>query len=591
MKHILVQPGVMHRMTVSVLRSITRDFVMICVCIMLFFSASALVAEAASLRLSPNTGVYTAGGTITARVIINTAGKPVNAAEGTLSFNPRELTVVNVSRGGSIFNIWTQEPSFSNSAGTISFGGGSPSGYTGSAGTIMTITFRAASAGSPKVQFTNGSVLAADGLGTNVLKNMTGASYTIAAQTATPEPEYIAPAHTPAAPKISSDTHGDADGWHTGTTASLSWSVPSDVVAVRTLLDASPGTIPTKVYDTPIAGITIEDLDQGVSYFHLQFKNENGWGRVAHYRLAVDSENPSNFTITQPDGSDPSNPIQQLVFTVTDETSPVTRFMVQVDGADPVAFVDEQGDGVYTLPALTPGKHTVVVEAFDAAGNAIVGTHSFEIEAFDKPVFTDYPTRVNEGVIPVVLGHTRPGAAVTVTVHQIGGSATEYQVVSDDAGVFTVIPDGALATGVYEFTAVAVDTYGAQSEAADLIRFAVEAPGYIQVGSMVISVLSILVPLIALVVLMIFGAWYLWHRLVLWRRRVRKEAREAEEILAKEFAVMMKNLSQNVTKLQKSQRGKLTKAETALIDQISEDVASAKARIKKEVQDTEKIIT
>ncbi|MEZ4200072.1 MAG: hypothetical protein R3B69_00480 [Candidatus Paceibacterota bacterium] len=37
--------------------------------------------EAATLSLSPGTGVYTAGGTFTARVVVNTAGESVNAAE------------------------------------------------------------------------------------------------------------------------------------------------------------------------------------------------------------------------------------------------------------------------------------------------------------------------------------------------------------------------------------------------------------------------------------------------------------------------------------------------------------------------------
>ena len=77
------------------------------------------VAEAATLRLSPATGGYTAGSTFTVQVVINTEGAGVNAAEGTLSFNPSELSVVSVSRGASIFNLWTQEPSFSNGAGTI----------------------------------------------------------------------------------------------------------------------------------------------------------------------------------------------------------------------------------------------------------------------------------------------------------------------------------------------------------------------------------------------------------------------------------------------------------------------------------------
>ena len=99
-----------------------------------------------------------------------------------------ELSVVSVSKG-SIFNLWTSEPSFSNSAGTVSFGGGSPAGYTGSAGTVMTIRFKALSAGKTNVRFKSGSVLAADGLGTNVLSSMGSAAFTIAANDVPAIPE------------------------------------------------------------------------------------------------------------------------------------------------------------------------------------------------------------------------------------------------------------------------------------------------------------------------------------------------------------------------------------------------------------------
>jgi hypothetical protein len=98
------------------------------------------VADAASLKLSPSTGIYTAGKSFTISVALNTDGKSVNAADGKLTFNPKELQVVSVSRASSIFNLWTEEPSFSNTQGTIAFGGGSPTGYKGTSGAILNIT-------------------------------------------------------------------------------------------------------------------------------------------------------------------------------------------------------------------------------------------------------------------------------------------------------------------------------------------------------------------------------------------------------------------------------------------------------------------
>ncbi|MEZ4200074.1 MAG: Ig-like domain-containing protein [Candidatus Paceibacterota bacterium] len=82
--------------------------------------------------------------------------------------------------------------------------------------------------------------------------------------------------------------------------------------------------------------------------------------------------------------------------------------------------------------------------------------------AFDRPEFTEYPVRLNAGVIPVIKGVTRPQSVVTISLEKQDGSvAQEYEVTADAAGVFTFIPDGALTNGVYELTATAIDTYGA----------------------------------------------------------------------------------------------------------------------------------
>lgn len=565
--------------------------------LLFFFTASC--AFAATLSLTPDTGVYTAGGTFTARVVVNTNGASINAADGSLSFNPKELTVVGISKG-SIFNLWTAEPSYSNSAGTISFSGGTPTGYKGNGGTVISITFRAAAAGSPKVSFRSGSVLAADGQGTNVLTTMNGGAYTVSAAGVVPEPEtieYVAPANTPAAPNINSSTHPDTSKWYTTNNAELSWSVPSDVTAVRTLLDGNSGSIPTKVYDSPIGSISLSDLEEGVSYFHLQFRNAEGWGRVAHYRLAVDSQKPTSFNVTLQDNADLSNPIQTLVFSAEDETSNVRRFLVQLDGGEPYEFIDETGSSTHTLASLQPGHHSVIVEAFDEAGNSIISTLSFGILAFDKPQFTEYPSKINEEVIPVVKGITRPNSQVIVTLTRTGlgvssqDATNEYTVTSSENGEFVFIPDGRLSLGVYELTARAVDQYGAQSEPSDVVRIAVEQPGYIKFGSFVVSVLSIVVPMFGLLGLLILGTVFLLARMRALKKGVSRETKEALAMLASEFKSLRDELDTQRSKLENARKTKkLTKAEADLFATLGQALSVSQKRVQKEMDDVEDIV-
>lgn len=573
----------------NVMRSIIKIAFVLCV-----FLVAASV-EAATLSVSPSTGVYTAGQTFTARVVVNTAGDTINAAEGTLSFNPAELSVVRVTKG-SIFNLWTSEPSFSNTAGTITFSGGAtPPGYKGSSGTALNVTFRIKNAGAPRVSFKSGAVLAADGRGTNVLTGMSGGSYTIAAQETVPESEvieYVAPANTPARPEITSSSHPDQNGWYATTQASLSWSLPSDVTAVRTLLDGSASTIPTKLYDTPIREITLQDLDEGVQYFHLQFRNADGWGRVAHYRLAVDTVSPENLQIALAEGADLSNPAQTLVLSVDGEVQPIDRYLVQIDGAEPYEYIDEQASGTIALAPLEPGYHSVIIEAFDAAGNSTIATFSFGILAFDKPQFTQYPSELTEDVIPVINGITRPNADVIITLQKVGSDPQEKTVQSDETGAFIFIPEGRFSVGVYELSAVAIDEYGARSEVSQTVRIAVQEPGYIRIGTMMISLLSIFIPLLALLALLIIGVWWLVLRFRKMTAGVARESSEALGMLHTEFVQLRSVLSTQEESLRASRKTKkLTKAETALVAALHDELSQAEEKVAKEIADVEKIVS
>ncbi len=567
-------------------------------CLALLFFASTTLA--ASLSLTPSTGVYTTGQAFTARVVVNTGGASINASDGTIKFNPNELSVVSISKG-SIFNLWTAEPTFSNSAGTIKFSGGTPSGYKGSAGTVINVTFRTKGAGTSKLNFTSGSVLAADGLGTNVLTGMTGASYTISATTEVPKPEviieYVPPANTPDKPVISSDTHNDPDGWYSSNVAELTWELPSDVTAVRTLLDANPSSVPSKVYDNPIDSITLEDLEEGKQYFHLQFKNSDGWGTINHYRLAVDTKPPTLFELSLPESADLSNPIQTIISKVEDDTSDVLLYKVQINGKEPIFYEDEFASSTIVLNGLEPGYHNLVVEALDQAGNGLTTTFSLTILAFDKPAFTEYPTEINEEVIPVIKGITRPDSDVFVTVSQVGlgisaaNAVKTYTVASDADGQFIFIPEGTFSLGVYELTAEAVDKHGAKSDLSDPVRIAVQKPGYLKLGSLALNVLSVFVPLLGLLALCVLLIWFTVLRFRRMRSSVQKEAGEASAILLSEFSALEGSLEEHKKTLTKSRKTKkLTKAEASVLGAISVALKESRARVEKEIEDVEDIV-
>ena len=156
--------------------------------IVLLVAAVPQLLAAATMSLSPGTGVHSVGDTFTMRVQLSTGGNAVNAADGTLRYDTDVLSVVQANRSNSIFNLWVTEPAVDRAAGTVSWSGGLPAGFDGASGEILRVTFRTKQAGTGRVSFSDGAVLANDGRGSNVLTNMTGASYTVQPVSTASEP-------------------------------------------------------------------------------------------------------------------------------------------------------------------------------------------------------------------------------------------------------------------------------------------------------------------------------------------------------------------------------------------------------------------
>lgn len=138
-------------------------------------------AATASLSFYPSSINANVGDTINVSVLVNTDSVTINNTEAVIDFPSDILQVISVPTSNSIFSMWIENPNFSNSAGTISFNGGVPNpGFTGAGGKIMGITFKAKKSGTASLSFTSGSILANDGLGTDVTGNLGKATFSIA---------------------------------------------------------------------------------------------------------------------------------------------------------------------------------------------------------------------------------------------------------------------------------------------------------------------------------------------------------------------------------------------------------------------------
>ena len=374
-------------------------------------------ANAASLYLSPSSGSYTKGDSISVGVFVSTGTDSMNAASAKIAFPPSVLNVTSVSKSGSIMNLWAAEPSYSNSTGSVSLEGIvlNP-GYTGTSGKIATITFTAQSSGTATISFSRGSILANDGLGTDILSGLGSATFAIADSAVTPpasedpsQPSQgppAAPTTVPRAPSISSSTHPDSGAWYANTNPTFAWSLPNGVTGVNVLADHHPNSDPGTTSDGLRSSYTYTDVDDGEWYFHVKFLNAVGWGATAHFAFSIDTVVPTiSASVSQ------SGDTSSIVVEGADALSGVDHYSFAIDGGEAVTWTDD-GTHTYRLPELEIGNHAVVVSAFDRAGNVATAT----VTVAGTGIRTVAPAEEPQAAVSVPDVSTNVGSPVLIWV-------------------------------------------------------------------------------------------------------------------------------------------------------------------------------
>lgn len=379
---------------------------------------------AAEILIAPASGSYSTGQTFTVAVRVAPGGKSVNAVEASLRFDPAVLSVTNISKDGTAFAIWTTEPTFSNSAGTITFGGGSFSPFTAQSN-LVNVTFRALAPGSGGVSIASGIVTAADGQGTDVFTRGIPATFTVTSA-ATPEPtppptpattptnnranteEAIIFGDPPRAPEVGSQAFLDAEVWYRITNGLFTWQLPFDVNAVAVELSDNPENVPNNnpdaIFEPPIDefSITPDIIRDGVQYLSIRYKNQVGWGVTLNRKILIDTTPPEPFTIAVRASNSPTG-FPTLNFDAVDVTSGVAYYEMTIADKEPIRVTPDEAKLGYLIRELEDGTYTVKVVAVDRAGNTRESSVAVLITAgWTKPItqvetrsIRDYLTALN----------------------------------------------------------------------------------------------------------------------------------------------------------------------------------------------------
>ncbi|MFA6354346.1 MAG: cohesin domain-containing protein [Candidatus Paceibacterota bacterium] len=331
----------------------------------------------ASIYLGPASGTFTVGSTFTVSVYLNTGGQSVNAVEVNLKFPADKLQVVSPTAGKSLIQIWVNQPSYSNSEGTLKYQGAIPTpGINTEAGLISTVTFRVKDTGTATVRILDSSrVLLNDGRGTDFLSQTTNGVYSL-----------ILP--PPAGPIVTSPTNLDQNKWYANKSAVLKWEAAPGTTGFSYILNNSPVDYPDDISEGMKTFVAYNNLADGIYYFHIKSLREGSWGGVTSFGIKIDNTPPAVFDIEISPSDSTTNRKPLISFDTTDQNSGIDHFELKIISLDkPASGTSASLDSApFFIEVVSPyaqelelGRYDVVVRAFDQAGNFYQATKRLEV--------------------------------------------------------------------------------------------------------------------------------------------------------------------------------------------------------------------
>ncbi len=417
-------------------------------------------ARAASMYLTPNSKTVNVGQTFSMSIIVSTPEDAMNASSGKITFPTDKLEILDVSKGGSVINLWVREPSFSNAEGSLSFEGIvlNP-GFLGSSGKILSFTVKAKSQGTASVHFASGSMLANDGQGSAISASLGSSNITINVPTAAPlvtKPAGPTPTPTPkeepqpdmVVKKLGSSSHPDQDAWYPNLNVKLSWELPNGATGMSVALDKNANTTPPDKNDKPTTAYEANSVGNGIWYFHIKVRNQKGWGPVSHYRFQMDAEKPQPVSLLLKERPDSTEPKIKIGVTSSDSISGISFYEIQIDTAAPQRWQDN-AEHVYESAAQLPGDHVFLVKAFDKSGNFSSDFVKVKIDTIAAPKDISMPLEVENGQDFVLSGTALPNSQVIVFLQRNSDEPKSYKTIADANGNFTITIKEKLQAGEY----------------------------------------------------------------------------------------------------------------------------------------------
>ena len=495
-------------------------------------------AAGATYYFSPSNIKLNVGQTATVSLFISSTTEAINAGDGTIVLPTSYTSGISLSKSGSIFTLWPEDPVISGS--TIRFAGGKAApGYQGAGGKVLSFTIRGSAEGTGIITLSGGRILANNASSTNIFGGAGNATVTVS--------------RTVSGATISSPTHPDQSTWYKGKDATLNWSKPSGASSFSYTLSHSGGEA-TRTGSGAETTASFTGLADGVWTLALTTSYSDGKTASSSYTVRVDATAPADFTATleQQGESDP-RPI--LKFTTTDSGSGIDHYEIIVDNKS----VGTTTEGQFQLPIQTPGNHNYIIRAFDKAGNTTDATGSFKVEGFAGPIITHWPNftsvleplffkgkgRYDSKIILYIDGNQIAEFLVKDNMSDDAKRETDTSALTGDEFVeWSYTYRGVLQPGKHPVYAHQQRSDGALSDRSNEVEVTVLWAS-IRIGKFVVPTLFLSIFIGILFILVVVAIWYRFRFILL---IIKRRVKDAEDEVNHDLEALESQLGKDSTR-------------------------------------------
>lgn len=354
------------------------------------------------LNFSPESKEVKVGDSFNINVVVDPQGESLDTVRAVVSYPADKLKVIYFALNNLYPNV-APGNFIDNNNGLLSQGGAIFGGQVSTSGTFGVITFEALAEGEATISATNSCRLISAGEEKIDLSSLGSAVITISKKFV----EEVEPAQSPADIEageeveipagqiiVQSSSHPDQEVWYNSNTVELTWEMAegaSEIVSYVYDFDQDPETDPSSVLNKTEVSKTFENVQDGVSYFHIKARfadlpAEAGkpaqagqtFSDTIHYRIMIDTVEPNVIMPATDEYEIAENESTELRFGTTDQTSGIDYYEVSIDAGD---FKTQTSP--YTLKGkdLGVGEHLIVVNVFDKAGNVTFGAVKMNVKA------------------------------------------------------------------------------------------------------------------------------------------------------------------------------------------------------------------